>query len=276
MNLKQLQIFKTVVEQGTMSKAAKILHMSQPPLSLQIKQLEEEFGSPLLIRGPRHVECTELGEILYHRACSICELVQNTKQELFDQKHAKAGTVRIGIVSSLHDYFLDNWLQDFISLYPKIHYEIFEGNTYACMDALRHHVVEMALVRTPFPMDDGFESIMLDREPFYTIGTKKPLSIKELNQVPLIIYRRWKETIDTWLDTPHYFCISDDARTCIQWAKRGYGVALVPASIAQKEANAFPIQDLSLRSTVCIVTLKNTYMSTSAKTLVNYIKKDAS
>ena len=272
MNLKQLQIYKTLVEQGTMSQAAKTLHMSQPPLSLQIKQLEEEVGAPLLIRGPRHVECTELGDLLYHRACTICYLVQNTKQELFDQQHGKTGTIHLGIVSSLQDYVLDTWLHPFIQIYPKIHYEIFEGNTYTCLDALRHHIIEIAVVRSPFPNDSNIEIIQTATENFYSIGSTRPLSIQELNHIPLLVYRRWKEFFDQILDTPHYFCVSDDARTCIEWARHGYGIALAPASIAKKEANAYPIQDLDMQSNICIVTSKNTYISTSAHALLEHIK----
>ena len=272
MNLKQLQIYKTVVEQGTMSQAAKTLHMSQPPLSLQIKQLEVEIGAPLLIRGSRHVECTELGDFLYHRACTICDLVQNTKQELFDQQHAKTGTIHLGIVSSLQDYVLDTWLHSFIKMYPKIHYEIFEGNTYTCLDAVRHHIIEIAVVRSPFPKDSSLQMIQTAMENFYTIGSTKPLTVEELNHVPLIIYRRWKEFFDQLLETPNYFCVSDDARTCMQWAQRGYGIGLAPASIAKKEDNAYPIQDLSMQSNICIVTSKNNYISNSAKALLDYIK----
>ena len=68
MELKQLQAFMAVVEEGTISAAAKRLHMAQPPLSCQMKSLEEELGTPLFWRGARHITLTPAGQALYKRA----------------------------------------------------------------------------------------------------------------------------------------------------------------------------------------------------------------
>lgn len=76
MDLKQLQSFVTIAQEGSISAAAKKLHISQPPLSQQLKALERELGVVLLERGPRHVQLTDAGQLLYERALGMLELAR--------------------------------------------------------------------------------------------------------------------------------------------------------------------------------------------------------
>ena len=82
MDIKTLQYFIAVVESTSITKAAKVLHISQPPLSQQIKQLEAELGTQLLERGPRCVTLTDAGETLYHRAKNIVSFTEDTCREI--------------------------------------------------------------------------------------------------------------------------------------------------------------------------------------------------
>ena len=77
-----MRYFKTIVEEGTISKAAKVLHMAQPPLSMQLKQLEEELGVMLLKRGKKQIELTDAGTQFYKRCLQILDLTEITKNEL--------------------------------------------------------------------------------------------------------------------------------------------------------------------------------------------------
>ena len=100
MNIKQLQYFVTIVENGTITAAAKKLGISQPPLSAQMKLLEEELGVTLMERGARQVRLTDAGRILYRRAVSIVELTDTTLKELTDFRSGISGVLRLGTVSS--------------------------------------------------------------------------------------------------------------------------------------------------------------------------------
>ena len=108
MDLKQLEYFVTVINEGTISSAARKLNLSQPPLSAQMKSLEQEIGSQLFFRGPRQIELTEAGRILYERSKDILDLSSRTLQELSDYREGKSGVLRIGIVSSAHDKALSH------------------------------------------------------------------------------------------------------------------------------------------------------------------------
>ena len=76
MDIRQMKYFKTIVEEGTISKAAKVLHMAQPPLSMQLKQLEEELGVILLKRGNKQIELTDAGTQFYKRCLQILDLTK--------------------------------------------------------------------------------------------------------------------------------------------------------------------------------------------------------
>ena len=76
MDIRQMKYFKTIVEEGTISKAAKKLHMAQPPLSMQLKQLEEELSVILLKRGNKQIELTEAGNRFYKRCLQILDLYE--------------------------------------------------------------------------------------------------------------------------------------------------------------------------------------------------------
>ena len=101
MELKQLSHFVTVVKEGTISGAARKLNLSQPPLSTQMKQLEDEFGCVLFERGSRKIQLTEAGQLLYERAVTMLELSEATRRELLDYNSGLTGALRLGVVSSV-------------------------------------------------------------------------------------------------------------------------------------------------------------------------------
>ena len=98
MELRTLHYFITVAQELNITRAAEKLNMSQPPLSNQIKGLEEELGAQLLIRGKRHLELTEEGALLLRRAVQIQELAEKTRQEIASLRQGMTGTVYLSMV----------------------------------------------------------------------------------------------------------------------------------------------------------------------------------
>ena len=136
MDIRQMKYFKTIVEEGTISKAAKKLHMAQPPLSMQLKQLEEELSVILLKRGNKQIELTEAGNRFYKRCLQILDLTEITKNEL---KQSYQDVLRIGITSSNSGLIQQESIQEFIKKNKHVQYAIHEGSTYEILDLLLSH-----------------------------------------------------------------------------------------------------------------------------------------
>lgn len=107
MDLKRLKyFFCAVVEQGTISRAARILNIAQPPLSKRLQELEEEVGAPLFLRGTKKkIEPTPAGYHLYRRACEILRRVDDAARETALLARAETRTLRIGLSHLYQNYF---------------------------------------------------------------------------------------------------------------------------------------------------------------------------
>ena len=120
MDIRQLLYFTTIAEEGSISAAAKKLHLSQPPLSYQMKLLEEELHLPLIERSARGIALTEAGRVLYKRAQGILELSELTRKEMLAMASGFTGTLHIGTVSSSGASLLGWRIPAFHQKYPQI------------------------------------------------------------------------------------------------------------------------------------------------------------
>ncbi|ABX42792.1 LysR family transcriptional regulator [Lachnoclostridium phytofermentans] len=297
MDLKQLQYFVTVVEEGNISKAAAKLHLTQPPLSTQLKCLENELSVTLFERGSRKIELTQEGKILYARAQSILELTELSKKELLDYSCGSLGTLHIGIVSSVVDSFLYNLMPDFHKQYKEIRYDLFEGNTYEQIQKLRNNLIELAIVRTPYQAED-LSTLVLKKESMMAFGHKRyfqQMDIKSLLQQPLILYRRWEKIIydlcHSYSITPNIFCMNDDARTTVSLANEGYGIGIIPESAGliiarsmtkeeqlskEKLLTCLELKEARLDSDICLLYKPNGYISKAGNLFIQYLKEKSS
>lgn len=243
MDIRQLLYFTTIAEEGSISAAAKKLHLSQPPLSYQMKLLEEELHLPLIERSARGIALTEAGRVLYKRAQGILELSELTRKEMLAMASGFTGTLHIGTVSSSGASLLGWRIPAFHQKHPQIGFAIHEGNTFELMEMLESGLIELAIVRTPFH-NDQLNCLYLSPEPMIAAGAAsffpagmpsgQPISLELLGHAPVILYRRFEKILLSLCEqkgiTPQVFCIADDARTTLMWAEAGLGVAVVPQS----------------------------------------------
>ncbi len=286
MNLKQLLYFTALAEEGNITKAAKKLHMSQPPLSFQLKLLEEETQTVLFERGSRKIMLTESGKLLYKRAKVILDMEKNTLKEIKDLKNGFSGTLSIGTVSSSGAVLLHKRMSLFHKTYPNIKFEIHEGNTFELLELLNSGVIELAIVRTPFNTSD-YKCTYLEKEPMAAVGNKNflnfkenTISLKDLKDIPLIIYRRFENLLSQQFKESNtafsVFCKNDDARTSLLWANAGLGAAIVPFSAIK--IFDFPnltykiIDDEKLYTQVCAIYHKNKFLSAAGKSFIEIFK----
>ena len=235
-DIRQLLYFTTIAEEGSISAAAKKLHLSQPPLSYQMKLLEEELHLPLIERSARGIALTEAGRVLYKRAQGILELSELTRKEMLAMASGFTGTLHIGTVSSSGASLLGWRIPAFHQKHPQIGFAIHEGNTFELMEMLESGLIELAIVRTPFH-NDQLNCLYLSPEPMIAAGAAsffpagmpsgQPISLELLGHAPVILYRRFEKILLSLCEqkgiTPQVFCIADDARTTLMWAEAGLG-----------------------------------------------------
>ena len=124
-----LRTFVTLVEVKNFTKTAEILHMSQPSVSLHIKNLEKEFQTNLLLRSPKFLQITPTGEILYERAKQMITIYEQAKQEILEQQNTIKGELKIGASFTIGEYVLPYLLFDLHKDFPQLELEVVIGNT---------------------------------------------------------------------------------------------------------------------------------------------------
>lgn len=283
MDFRQLRYFLAVAEAGQITAAADKLHIAQPPLSYQMKLLETELGVKLFVRGPHGVTLTGSGELLRKRAEQLLELAASSKKEVMNYGGGLCGVLPIGAISSSGGVLPNAQMIQFVRSHPNIQLDIHEGNTYAVIEMLEKGLIELGIVRTPFP-HKSLCCRYAAEEPMVAVMTEEntcghapdTVTLEELSYAPLICYRRFEALIGEafakiGLD-PTLLCKNDDARTTIFWAHAGLGVGLVPRSAAL----AYPCAGLSFKTVICdelmtrpaIVWVRERYLSAAAQKFI--------
>lgn len=243
MDIEILKNFMKIAEKGSICKAAEALHMSQPPLSRQLKSLEDELGIELFERSANGVKLTNRGHLLYSRAASLIAYNDLILHEL----SAKSNIIRLGVTTSLIGYSLE-----YIKKYRDLHsmrFELSEKNTFELLELLRNNIVDVIFIRAPFDIDSQFAAVKLDDDCLVAVGDPKyfsmpegeTISLHDLNTHPVITARRWKNFISSVADADKrtrldYDFICDDNRTALAIAYTGMGIAILPKSIIRNEA----------------------------------------
>ncbi len=263
MEIKQLEYFRAIVEAGTISGAARELHMTQPPLSYQIKMMEEELKVSLFLRGTKRITLTEAGKTLYEQAEKILTLTELTKSEVL--KSSQATTLHIGMTPSTVSMMSD-YLQQFARRYPQIRFDIHEGSTFTLKEQIENQQVDITTLRTPIALS-GCEVKSLAKErllamaiPEYPLFEgKTSVSLHELMDQPLILSRRYQKYMLSVFEkagvTQNIYCACEDARTALIIAEKGLGIAILPASMLKQseKLKAWEIKDADLATEILLV-----------------------
>ena len=202
MNLKKLLYFKTIVEQGQISRAARVLNISQPPLSQRLKELEDDLGVTLIERSGNNWVVTTAGKALYQRALQIFDLVDDIPAEIQRAGHAVEGLAVIGC-TTLSLSVLLRFIPHFHERHPNISLRLFIEDSSLLLLKLREHVYDFCIMYTPH-FQSGFLITPLPPSPTcvivpHSLATKAissaardntPLDPNELHRTPVVMLRR--------------------------------------------------------------------------------------
>ncbi|MBE7342439.1 LysR family transcriptional regulator [Staphylococcus haemolyticus] len=163
MELRNLRYFLTVVEASSISKAAKILNITQPTLSRQLKELEIELGAELFKREPKGIKLTEDGIFLKNRSEEILSLASKTQQEFDNKKKQElAGHITIGCVEADNSDTLAMILEELTQDYPRITFHISSGTSEDITERLDKGLLDIAILLEPISVEN-YEKLSLPR-----------------------------------------------------------------------------------------------------------------
>lgn len=141
-----LRVFVTVAEQRHFSRAGELLNLSQPGVSLHIRNLENELGSKLLHRSPKAVRLTEAGAVLYKHAKQILAHYEEAAQEIRLLRDEVTGSLILGASFTIGEYLLPGRLADFARQYPQVNLQVTIGNTEEIIAAVKGNQLDIGFI----------------------------------------------------------------------------------------------------------------------------------
>jgi DNA-binding transcriptional LysR family regulator len=142
----ELKTFVTLAEVKNFTKTAELLLMSQPSVSLHIKNLEKEFQTKLFQRSPKYLKITPTGEILYKRARQMITIYEQTRQDILEHHNSIKGELKIGASFTIGEYILPSLLHDLQTNYPELELHVMIGNTEEIVQSVKLFQVDVGLI----------------------------------------------------------------------------------------------------------------------------------
>ena len=197
MELRVLRYFLEVAREENITAAAESLHITQPTLSKQLMDLEDELGKQLFIRGKRRITLTEDGILLRKRASEIIELIEKAESELQNNDELVVGDVYIGAAETDGIKLIAKLCKNLQDKYPNIHYHLFSGNSEDVLEKLDKGLVDFAILFEPsdlkkynhikLPVYNNWGLLMKKDNPLAKLEYIKP---KNLLNIPLIFSKQ--------------------------------------------------------------------------------------
>ena len=280
MEIKDMQAFYAIVEEGNISHAAQRLDIAQPALSRQMKRLETSLGVQLFERGSRRIRLTEAGSVLYSRVEHILGMVDGTVREITEIGSGVAGSIRLGTIISSGALLLPELVTRFHRHYPQVSFQIWEGDGARILELLDNRVIEIGITRTQVDRNI-YESIVLPNEPLVVLMNPEicncgrdhdRVRLTELKNQTIIIPLRWKSIFIAQCKKlnfePNIVCVSDSIVLDVLAAKNGLGVAVLPISakslLADDRLICKKLVEPEISTHTVVVWLKNRTLSSSS------------
>lgn len=215
LDLRVLNYFLTVARTESITRAAEALHLSQPTLSRQLREMEEALGKQLMIRGARRITLTEDGVLLRSRAEEILTLAQRTESELTNDTEEITGDIHIGSGEAASVHFITRTMHELQTRHPGIRLHIRSGDARPMLELLDKGLIDFAAIygavdgakyeTLSCPEEDDW-GVLLRRD--HPLAAKESITPKDLRAVPLILSMQTLEAnshaddLMRWLGVP--------------------------------------------------------------------------
>jgi DNA-binding transcriptional LysR family regulator len=251
MDLRQLEIVKTVAETGSFTAAARQLHVSQSAISRQILLLEEELKEPLFLRLGRKVKLTAAGEALLDLSRRVLADVRDTTTAIVETHKTLRGTVHLagGMTVCLH--VLPSLLKEYRRRHPDVDIKLTTGGTPYLLERLRAGLVDVALLTLPVDGADMIqkpvmrEELLLVTHPAHPVARQRQIKPSELEDQSLVLFERGSSTrrvIDDMLVRaqvrPRIVMETENVEILKALVAIGMGMTIIPYQAVAREVRA--------------------------------------
>ncbi len=195
-------VFISVAQNMSISRAADSLHISQPAVSNHIKQLEIKYNTPLFDRVGNKIFLNSAGKLLYSNLCSIRQKYRDIDLEISNLLSTNKGELKIGASTTICQYVIPGELANFHKRYPSVHIQLINGNSFEIEKLLIDKKIDIALLEND-SVHSGIkytkyikDNIVLVVSSKSIYAKSKELSIKEIQQIPLILREQGSGTLE--------------------------------------------------------------------------------
>lgn len=286
------KLFYTVAKEGSISSAAKILYISQPAVTLQIKKLESQLGISLFTRSKHGVILTDEGKVLFEYVKNAIDCFNNGENALSNLKNLDSGTIRIGVSTTICRYILMPYLEKFHATYPKIDIQINNNVSTNIIKELRNGNLDMVILFLPqtenkdliiTPVTEVQDIFVGNREYFNL--PKEKISLQDLEQYPLI-FPSSTSSSRAYLDK----CLKDNNfdlkpklevvsyNLIVDLIKTGFGIGYVTKEFIMDELDNKTLYEIKIKEdipkrSIVIATMDKKEPNYSVKKLIELICK---
>jgi len=289
----RLKIFCTVAETGSFTRAARIVHLSQPAVSLQIQSLEELYETKLFDKTEGKISLTPAGRILYERAKGILEQFTEIEKEINRITGTMKGAVNLGASTTLGNYILPYIIAEFKKIHPKINIKMHVGNTARIENLLvsgfiNFGIVEGKISKRNITVENVMsDQLMLVAHPRHPLTRKKSVSIIDLTTEPFILREEGSGTRQKIEEFLRYHGLSvrdlhivlilgstESVKTAVE---TGSGIAMVSRWSVKKELENGRLKIIKLKEggisrTLSLISSKKYRLTNADKEFILFVK----
>lgn len=292
MNIQKLKYFIAIVEYGTISKAAIALNITQPPLSASIKSFEEELGVDLFNRVGKRMHLNTTGELLYERGKELLASTEVITQEINEHHQGQRGHVTIGCSTIANLTIIPEVVQYFNEHDIPITIHVKEGNAAYILDQLRHHKMDIGILRNVFNKEDLHTTALLSERllvalpPSHPLTKNKSVTLEELKDEKFFLqHTTFGHGIsDDILEechlrgfSPNVIYWGTETLPMLSMVKRGMGIAFCPEAFSKLEGfNPPPLLELSdpiIHTKLNLVISKNSVKKAATEHFIKVTKE---
>ena len=288
MDIRVLKYFLAVAREGSITGAAEVLHVTQPTLSRQLIDLEQEVGARLLIRGKRQLTLTDAGVLFQQRAKEMILLLEKTQRDLTELTDLVGGVVAIGCVETGAARLLAEVIADFSREHPMVQYELYHGDGDDVREKLDRGNIDLGILLEPveaakyddlhLPCHERWGILMRREDP---LAKAESISIREIAGLPLILSRRRivQDEVASWLGEggrhPRVFASHNLLTNTLPLVERGLGYAvIVEGAYAIRPGEAFRFVPFFPRRVTghVLVWKKNRVLPSATRSFIQFLK----